>query len=114
MTDLLERVEVGKAYKINSVNCGDKYFTIKNIKLNPKSERYEVTAKADGDAHSRTFYLEEILVEKEKNKKTSQAKHIVSTEGEVVIDFGDQQLVVENVTYWPEWGKRGRPRKSEQ
>lgn len=111
MTDLLDRVEIGKAYKVNSANCGDKYFTIKAIKLNQKSERYEVTAKADGDAHSRTFYLEEILVEKEKNKKSSLAKRIISTEGELIHDFGDVQLVMEDVSFWPEWGARGRPRK---
>jgi dihydrodipicolinate reductase len=112
MSDLLDRVEIGKAYKVNSVNCGDKYYTVKAIKLNQKSERYEVTAKADSDAHSRTFYLEEILVEKERNKKVTTAKKIISEEGEVIIDFGEGvQLVMENVSYWPEWGARGRPRK---
>lgn len=105
---LLEEIEVGKEYVVRAINSDGSYVVNQIRQRNGTTEIIAKSTKGN-EAHSRTFLPEQILKLKE---KASKAQNIVSETLEIVNEINGYPIGIENITYWPEYKKRGRPRKN--
>ena len=101
-------VKVGHKYKVKAPGVRDSgHYEVREIRPNKRGQ-WEVIAKHEHDPHTRIFLDTQFLQEQPKKGK----KVIVSEEGELVHSYNDGvELVIEEVSYWPNWGRRGRPAK---
>lgn len=104
---LIEEIRVGEKYKVKAPNASG-WYVVKEIRMpEDKDKSPEIIVKGK-EAFIRTLSAEMLIA----NKKPQQKK-IISAGSKEVFDCGDgMKLNVEEITYWPAWGARGRPRKS--